>query len=142
MFDDHQSVGARGTESVTITPDSQPSLRAGTYFVAIVNWTEQLRLIDYDLTASVIHAEPQDVFLNPNVSESGSIGLGAAPDSGFWTLPNQYRIEVGPEIEQFDVTVTPDNPEHDIDFAVRSGQRVGLNHSGRARNQRVAVQSP
>ena len=37
---DFRSEGERGTESITITPESEPGLRGGTYYVAIVNWTD------------------------------------------------------------------------------------------------------
>ena len=50
---DHKSEGENGIESITIAPQSNPSLQAGTYYMAVINWTDTPRVIDYDLTATI-----------------------------------------------------------------------------------------
>ena len=123
---DFRSESERGIESITITAQSQPSLQPGTYFVGIVNWTNRPQPIDYELTATAIRGEPEDIPLTANVPEKGSISAGAPPDSVIWNLTTQYTVKIDDESEQLDVVVTPSNPEQDIDFAIRFDQRVAV----------------
>ena len=123
---DHRSEGPRGTESITITSESSPRLQAGTYYVGIVNWTDAPPQIDYDLTATIDQTPPQDIPLTANVPQRDSIG----PRPPTWRLFPQYTIEIGDTVQQLDVIVTPDDPQQDLDFAVRLNQRVEL-ESGR-----------
>ena len=133
---DFRSEGETGTESITITVQSQPSLQPGTYFVGIVNWTDNPEPIGYELTATVVREEPKAIPLTTNVSEKGSISAGAPPNSVIWNLMNQYTVEIGDQSEQLDVVITPDpygwqddlthNHGQDIDFAVRFDERIAI----------------
>ena len=126
---DHRSEGERGTESITITPESRPNLRPGIYYVGVVNWRNTPSQINYDLTATVGQIEVQDISLTANVPLRDSIG----PGPPIWRLSPQHKIEIGDEIQRFDVIVTPDNPRQDLDFGVRLNQRVAI-----ANNQIIA----
>ncbi|MCZ6676062.1 MAG: right-handed parallel beta-helix repeat-containing protein [Candidatus Poribacteria bacterium] len=119
---DHRSEGEQGLESITITPGSSPSLQAGTYYIAIVNWTDQVRLIDYNLTATMTQSQSQDIPLTANVPIQGSIG--PAINEGLWLLNSQYTIEIEDTTQRLDIVVTPDDPQQDLDFAVRFNERV------------------
>ncbi len=66
---DYRSEGEKGIESLTMTSESTPSLRAGLYYVAIVNWTD-VKQIDYDLTATVSQAASKDMPPPKTVSEA------------------------------------------------------------------------
>ena len=88
----HRSEGERGIESITITPESNPALQPGTYYVAIVNWDNAPGLTDYDLTATIVGPALSVEPLNP------------PPIARLMLTPTMITLEAGKQ-QKFSTTV-------------------------------------
>jgi hypothetical protein len=120
---DAVSDGLTGSESITLTPGSQPALQAGTYFIALGLFTNGVEAIG-SVTATVTVAGSQQTpsastLLEPGVPAKFSLGPVERPTlfSGNYS----YRVVVPEGSGRLTIRLVSDTPSVDTDLYVRFG---------------------
>ena len=87
LVDDHHSTSPGGSEMIVVTPESTPPLRAGTYFVSVVQWTPGIP-INGTLTATFDAAPPAPVITLSTPALSFTANPGQNPAAQIFTIRN------------------------------------------------------
>ncbi|MDX1979661.1 MAG: PPC domain-containing protein, partial [Bryobacteraceae bacterium] len=131
---DHSSATAGGDETVIITPNSVPALRAGTYFISIGLFTTGTQ-VQGAITATVESGTSPPPAGTPNQLTSGvpaTFSFPAISNNG--TLFNPpYTVVVPQGASRLTVRVVTNTPNADIDVFVR------FNASPEIQNQRIVA---
>ena len=120
---DHRSEGPAGSEQITITPNSSPALRAGTYFITLAMFTTGVQATG-TLTATVTTGSTTTPPSAPTVLTSGTRQSFTLPSSASATLHNgnsSFVIDVGANATRLDVQLTTTTAGADVDLFVRFG---------------------
>ena len=139
-----------GTEEVIITPQSDPPLRAGTYFVSVVVFATGV-VVNCELTAEV---EPDggsppptsDRTLTPG--QPADFRLGPVDAARLFSGDDSFRLEVSENASRVIFTLESVDPDVDVDLYVRFGEnntiqdgRVVADYSseGITGNERIVI---
>ena len=139
-----------GTEEVVITPQSDPPLRAGTYFVSVVVFATGV-VVNCELTAEV---EPDggsppptsDRTLTPG--QPADFRLGPVDAARLFSGDDSFRLEVSENASRVIFTLESVDPDVDVDLYVRFGEdntvqnsRVVADYSseGITGNERIVI---
>ena len=139
-----------GTEEVVITPQSDPPLRAGTYFVSVVVFATGV-VVNCELTAEV---EPDggsppptsDRTLTPG--QPADFRLGPVDAARLFSGDDSFRLEVSENASRVIFTLESVDPDVDVDLYVRFGEdntvqnsRVVADYSseGITGNERIGI---
>ena len=139
-----------GTEEVVITPQSDPPLRAGTYFVSVVVYATGV-VVNCELTAEV---EPDggspppasDRTLTPG--QPADFRLGPVDAARLFSGDDSFRLEVSENASRVIFTLESVDPDVDVDLYVRFGEdntvqnsRVVADYSseGITGNERIVI---
>ena len=146
VVSDHSHRNRTGNERIVITPESDPPLRSGTYFVAIAVWATGV-VVNCTLTAEVEReGEPpptSDGTLTPG--QAVSFQRGPVDNPTIFFGPNSFRLEVSEDASRVTFTLESDA---DVELAVRYGednavedQRLVTDHRSRnpAGNERILI---
>ena len=110
-----------GTEEIVITPQSDPPLQAGTYFVSVVVFATGV-VVNCKLTATV---EPEGVAPPPTSGNTLTPGQpvsfqrGPVDNPTIFFGPNSFRLEVPEDASRVTFTLESDA---DVELAVRYGE--------------------
>ena len=113
-----------GTEEIVITPQSDPPLQAGTYFVSVGVFATGV-VVNCTLTAEVERdgvapPPPSGNTLTPG--ESVSFQRGPVDSPTLFYGPNSFRLEVPEDATRVTFTLESENPSVDVDLYVRYGE--------------------
>ena len=139
-----------GTEEVVITPQSDPPLRAGTYFVSVVVFATGV-VVNCELTAEV---EPDggsppptsDRTLTPG--QPADFRLGPVDAARLFSGDDSFQLEVSENASRVIFTLESVDPDVDVDLYVRFGEdntvqnsRVVADYSseGITGNERIVI---
>ena len=139
-----------GTEEIDITPESDPPLQAGTYFVSVVLFATGV-VVNCTLTAEV---EPEGG--TPPPTSDGTLTPGQPVDfrrgpvdsPRLFSGEHSFRLEVPEDATRITFTLESENPSVDVDLYVRFGEdnavqnrRVVSDHAseGPTGNERIAI---
>ena len=139
-----------GTEEIEIDPQSDPPLRAGTYFVSVVVFATGVE-VNCTLTAEVKHEggtppPPSGNTLTPG--ESVSFQRGPVDSPMLFRGADSFRLEVPGDASRVIFTLESVDPDVDVDLYVRYGEdnavqnrRVVSDHAseGPTGNERIAI---
>ena len=139
-----------GTEEVVITPQSDPPLRAGTYFVSVVVFATGV-VVNCELTAEV---EPDGGSPPPTSGRMLTPGqpadfrLGPVDAARLFSGDDSFRLEVSENASRVIFTLESVDPDVDVDLYVRFGEdntvqnsRVVADYSseGITGNERIVI---
>ena len=120
VVSDYRHRNRTGNERIVITPESDPPLRAGTYFVAIGVYTTGV-VVEGTLTAEVEReGEPpptSDGTLTPG--QAVSFQRGPVDNPKLFFGPNSFRLEVPEDATRVTFTLESDV---DVELVVRYGE--------------------
>ena len=139
-----------GTEEIAITPQSDPPLQAGSYFVSVVVFATGV-VVNCTLTAEVEREGGTSLptggsTLTPGQPVEFRRGPVDSPTLFFGT--NSFRLEVPEDATRVTFTLESENPSVDVDLYVRFGEdnavqnrRVVSDHAseGSTGNERIAI---
>ena len=121
---DYSSEGLTGNEEIVITPQSDPPLRAGTYFVSVALFDTGVVAMA-TLTAEV---ERDDTPLPPisggtlTPGQPSAFRLGPVESPTLFTGDHSFRMEVPTGASRVIFTMVSVDPEVDVDLFVRYGE--------------------
>ena len=121
VFDYRADEFFAGTEEIVITPQSDPPLQAGTYFVSVVVWATGV-VVNCKLTATV---EPEGVAPPPTSGNTLTPGQPVSFQRGprdsptLFFGPNSFRLEVPEDASRVTFTLESDV---DVELVVRYGE--------------------
>ena len=124
IVSDYSSDGLTGNEEIVITPQSDPPLRAGTYFVSVALFETGVVAMA-TLTAEV---ERDDTPLPPisggplTPGQPSAFRLGPVESSTFFTGDHSFRLEVPENASRVIFTLESVDPDVDVDLFVRFGE--------------------
>ena len=139
-----------GTEEIDITPESDPPLQAGTYFVSVVVLATGLE-VNCTLTAEVEREggtppPPSGNTLTPG--QPVSFQRGPVDSPRLFRGDNSFRLEVPEDATRVTITLESEDPSVDVDLYVRFGEdnevrdgRVVSDHAseGSTGNEKVVI---
>lgn len=130
---DYNSISDSGNERILINAQSNPPLRAGTYYIAIANYTTG-REVTATLNARIGTPNSgggtsQGTALSSGVSRT--FNLSAVQGATLFSGSAGYRIDVPANATQLQIRVVTTTPNADVDLYARFGTEVTL-ESGRA----------
>ena len=133
VVSDYSSITDSGNERILINAQSNPPLRAGTYFIAIANFTTG-REVSTTLNARIGTptsggGTTQAVALTSGVNRT--FNLPAVQSGALFTGASSYRIDVPANATQLQIRVVTTTANADVDLYARFGSEVAL-ESGRA----------
>ena len=105
VVSDYSSEGFTGNEEIVITPQSDPPLRAGTYFVSVA-----LFETDVVAMATLTPGQPTD------------FRLGPVDTPTLFTGDHSFRLEVSENASRVIFTLESVDPDVDVDLYVRFGE--------------------
>ena len=119
IVSDYASTGLTGNEEIVITGESDPPLRAGTYFISI-------GLFDTDVVAEGTLTATVDSDDTPRPSDGGPLSPGSAvtfslgPVDGptLFSGDRSFQVEVLDSATRVTVTLESDDPDVDVDLYV------------------------
>ncbi len=129
---DHKSDGATGNEVITITPQSSPTLRTGTYYIALGLFTNGIEVTG-SVTATVTTggggggSTGPTTLLTSGVSRNFSVP--AVTGGTLFSGAQAYRIDVPAGSTQLQIRVNTTTPNADIDLFARFGTEVTVENS-------------
>lgn len=120
---DFASEGAAASETIVITPTSEPALRAGRYFIALAVFTTGTA-IDGSIVATVVGggggaAPPAGVSREVTPALPVKFNLPAVESSTLFSGDYGFRVVVPPGTRSMQVRLTADAPSVDTDMYVR-----------------------
>ena len=124
VVSDYSSKGLTGNEEIVITPQSDPPLRAGTYFVSVALFDTGVVAMA-TLTAEV---ERDDTPLPPisggtlTPGQPSAFRLGPIDSPTLFTGGNSFRLEVPEAASRITFTLESVDPDVDVDLYVRFGE--------------------
>ena len=124
IVSDYSSEGLTGNEEIVITPQSDPPLRAGTYFVSVVLFDTGVVAMA-TLTAEV---ERDDAPLPPisggtlTPGQPSAFRLGPVESPTLFTGDKSFRLEVPTGASRVIFTMVSVDPDVDVDLYVRFGE--------------------
>ena len=129
---DHSSEGATASETIVITPASEPALRAGRYFIAMAVFTTGTA-IDGSIVATVVGgdgggggAPPAGGSREVTPALPVKFNLPAVETSTLFTGDYGFRVVVPPGTRSMQLRLTADAPSVDTDMYVRYEADVDL----------------
>jgi hypothetical protein len=128
VVSDYSSISDSGNERILINAQSNPPLRAGTYFIAIANFSTG-REVSATLNARIGTpgtggGASQAVALTSGVSRT--FNLPAVTNGTLFTGAAGYRIDVPANATQLQIRVNTTTPNSDVDLYTRFGAEVTL----------------
>ena len=126
---DHSSEGPSGTEVITVTPNSQPALRAGRYFVSLAIFSTGAA-IDGSLVATLVtggandNPPPRSRDITPQVPVK--FNLPAVENPTLFTGDYSFRLVVPEGTRSMQLRLSADTPSIDTDMYVRYEADVDL----------------
>jgi hypothetical protein len=128
VVSDHRSEGLTGNEVITITPQSSPALRAGTYYIALALFTNGVQVAG-NLTATVSTGggggtPSQTTLLTSGVART--FNLPAVTGGTVFLGQSAYRIDVPAGATQLQIRVATTTPNVDVDLYARFGSEVAV----------------
>ena len=130
---DYSSEGLTGNEEIVITPQSDPPLRAGTYFVSVALFDTGVVAMA-TLTAEV---ERDDTPLPPisggtlTPGQPSAFRLGPVDSRTLFTGDHSFRLEVPEAASRITFTLESVDPDVDVDLFVRFGEDNRMIQNGR-----------
>lgn len=118
---DFRSEGQSGEEIVIVTPASNPALREGTYFAALVNRATG-RAVSGTIVATVTAAGASSNTLTSGAPRS--FRYGAVRNPTLFAGELGYRVVVPQGATSLDVRLATSTPDVDVDLYVRFGEDV------------------
>lgn len=129
---DHMVEAPSGAATLVILPTSSPSLRAGTYFIALGLFTKGAEVTGF-LTATVSTTPPPPAPSAVTVLTSGvgvKFSLPPVPQNTLFVGNRSFRIDVPPGASRLTVELKADDPSVDTDLFVRFGQDNDVDREG------------
>ncbi len=124
VVSDHSSTGLTGNEVIVITAESDPPLRAGTYFISVSLFDTGVEA-EVTLSATVERDDTPDDSIGGGPLTSGqpaAFRLGPVDDPTLFTGDRSFRIEVPSTAERVVFRLRSVDPDIDVDLYVRYGQ--------------------
>ena len=121
---DYGSRGGTGNEEIVITPESDPPLRAGTYFVSLVLWDTGV-VAEGTLTAEVERdgEDPGPISGGPlTPGRPADFRLGPVDSPTLFNRGHSFRLEVPEDASRVTFTLESADPDVDVALAVRYGE--------------------
>ncbi|MCC6539847.1 MAG: pre-peptidase C-terminal domain-containing protein [Bryobacterales bacterium] len=121
---DHSSEGAAASETIVITPASEPALRAGRYYIALAVFTTGTA-IDGSIVATVVGgdsggaAPPSGASREVTPALPVKFNLPAVETSTLFSGDYGFRVVVPPGTRSMQLRLTADAPSVDTDMYVR-----------------------
>ena len=125
---DYASEGDTGDETIVITPQSTPPLRAGTYFIALGVFTPNVRVAG-TLLATVTTAGSSNTVGQPLIAGLPQRFVIAPVSSAALIGDPSFRIDVPSGTGRVRVVLQTTTPNVDVDLYARYGQTPGVGGS-------------
>ena len=132
---DHSSEGDTGDETIVITPQSTPPLRAGTYFIALGVFTSNVRVAGTVL-ATVTTTGSSNTVGQPLIAGLPQRFVIAPVSSAALIGDPSFRIDVPSGTGRVRVVLQTTTPNVDVDLYARYGQTPGVGGSAIAADYR------
>ena len=132
IVSDYSSEGLTGNEEIVITPQSDPPLRAGTYFVSVALFDTGVVAMA-TLTAEV---ERDDTPLPPisggtlTPGQPSAFRLGPVDSLTLFTGDHSFRLEAPENASRITFTLESVDPDVDVDLYVRFGEDNTIHDGG------------
>ena len=124
LVTDHRSRNPAGNEEIVITPQSDPPLRAGTYFVSVGVFATGI-IANCTLTAEVELDEEDQTPISGGPLTPGQpadFRLGPVDSPTLFRGGNSFRLEVPEAASRITFTLESVDPDVDVDLYVRFGE--------------------
>ena len=124
LVTDHRSRNPAGNEEIVITPQSDPPLRAGTYFVSVGVFATGV-IANCTLTAEVELDEEDQTPISGGPLTPGQpadFRLGPVDSPTLFRGGNSFRLEVPEAASRITFTLESVDPDVDVDLYVRFGE--------------------
>jgi hypothetical protein len=121
---DHVSDGPTGSESISITPTGNPPLRAGTYYISLVNYSTNVAVtgtVTATLTTGGGAAPPPNSATVLTSGTPAKFRLPAVSTASLYNGVYSFTINVPEGSTRLQVQLTGDVPAVDVDLFVRYG---------------------
>ncbi|MBI3280516.1 MAG: PPC domain-containing protein [Acidobacteria bacterium] len=121
---DHASTSETGNETVSITADTSPPLRAGTYYIALGVFTPVVTL-NGTIVATIdsgAATEPPSGTTTLRSGQAVRFGLDAVDSPTLFGSPFNYQIEVPEGAARLEVKLITESPDVDVDLYIRRGR--------------------
>ena len=150
LVTDHRSRNPAGNEEIVITPQSDPPLRAGTYFVSVGVFATGV-IANCTLTAEVELDEEDQTPISGGTLTPGQpadFRLGPVESPTLFTGEHSFRMEVPTGASRVIFTMESVDPDVDVDLFVRYGEdntfqngRLVFDHASRGLtgNERIGI---
>ena len=132
IVDDYASRGDTGNEEIIITPESDPPLQAGSYFVSVVLWDTGVAA-ECTLTAEVERDEEDNGEDSEPISggpltpgEPADFRLGPVDNPTLFAGSHSFRLEVPEDATLVTFTLESVDPDVDVVLFVRHGEDNGI----------------
>jgi len=124
---DHRSDGLTGNETIVITPASTPALRAGTYFIALGLFTNNVTAVGaVTATVTTLEAPTQSTGSALTSGVPVKFTFGPVTQPTLFSGANSYRLTVPEGVTRLEVRMTSETPSVDTDLYVRRDADVAL----------------
>ena len=124
LVTDHRSRNPAGNEEIVITPQSDPPLRAGTYFVSVGVFATGV-IANCTLTAEVELDEEDQTPISGGTLTPGQpadFRLGPVDSPILFNRDRSFRLEVPEAASRITFTLESVDPDVDVDLYVRFGE--------------------
>ena len=124
LVTDYRSRNPTGTEEIVITPQSDPPLRAGTYFVSVGVFATGV-IANCTLTAEVELDEEDQTPISGGTLTPGQpadFRLGPVDSRTLFTRNHSFRLEAPENAARVIFTLESVDPDVDVDLYVRFGE--------------------
>ena len=124
LVTDHRSRNPAGNEEIVITPQSDPPLRAGTYFVSVAVFATGV-IANCTLTAEVELDEEDQTPISGGTLTPGQpadFRLGPVDSPILFNRDRSFRLEVPEAASRVIFTMESVDPDVDVDLYVRFGE--------------------
>ena len=120
---DYASVGLTGNEEIVITHESDPPLRAGTYFVSVSLYDTGV-VAECTLTAEVETDEedPEQIGVPLTPGRAVEFRIDPVDNPTLFNGDNSFRLEVSGNASRVTFTLESADPDVDVDLYARFGE--------------------
>ena len=150
LVTDHRSRNPTGNEEVVITPQSDPPLQAGTYFVSVAVYATGV-VVNCTLTAEVERDGDTPTPISGGTLTPGQpapFRLGPVDSPTLFAGDHSFRLEAPENATRITFTLESVDPDVDVDLFVRYGEdnaiqdgRLVYDHASRGAtgNERIGI---